>query len=146
MAPPKLKAEPIVLDDVVITPQEVMRMKAELAIHDLQAQDVAEIQRDRFFSVIDNCLGIVAKQVEFYKDFTEAGNMLPVRDVKSITEVAANLFAIASTHDTQQKQKQTAVKYATIRSVDDIAKLLKEADPHIDYAELIEDAKDDEMF
>lgn len=100
-----------------------------------------EAARQRFYQCIESCLDVVASQVEKYKVEYE-DQILPVRDIKDLTSIAGKLFEIAQVQSMEEKRKAIKNKSATLRSVKDIAEMLKIADPDIDYAEVLDPEPD----
>lgn len=107
-----------------------------------QSKLQAEAKRERFFKIIDDALDVVGTQISNYKRMSEDEDLLmPIKDVKSLTSIAATLYNVVTAQDLEIKKTIIRDKAKTLRSVEDIAELLRTADPDIDYSNVIDITK-----
>ena len=101
---------------------------------------LVEAQRDKFLDLINNTLAVVEKSVQNLQQAIENGETaVTVKEIESLTKVAQNLHSIADLQNRKDKGV-TKQKMQSIRNMDDIKKILQEADPFVDYSQLIADA------
>lgn len=107
-----------------------------------QSRLQAEAKRERFFKIIDDALDVVGTQIANYKRMSEEEDMvMPVKDVKALTAIASTLYNVVTAQDLEIKKTVIRDKAKTLRSVEDIAELLRAADPDIDYSNVVDITK-----